>query len=432
MHKIYFFILIFFSVIAFGASWYSVYEYVHSIIAPGTLTCDVNQVVNCTKTITSDYNKIFGIPLGFWGSLYAFVSMVLGSFFWAATNIKEKKLYFNLWLFQNAVGAIVVCILMYISYDVLDTICIVCSCVHISILLSAVLLLLYWFGGASQNTEASIQTGITNNTSISMTPILIKLICLGGLLNIGLGLATDPLLNIATASKRKQEADALAAQNKQAEMQFLGQHLMPITNATIVQEVQTPTAFDYGDYNKNAMLQVVVFFDFGCPHCWENEMLLSNLQKSMGDSVLSIRYKHFPLQNECNPLMHGPGWYKYNCVLARASQCAGQQNLFMPFKDWAFSFMPGPQANRDASFTTAAISQAFGSVMGGNTAQFDACMANPQVLNQQIVADANMGQDLHLEGTPVIVINNYIYQLSDKLDDLTKTIQALVDISTKQ
>ncbi|HRE89621.1 MAG TPA: vitamin K epoxide reductase family protein, partial [Myxococcota bacterium] len=68
----------------------------------------------------------------------------------------------------------------------------------------------------------------------------------------------------------------------------------------------------------NAKVQIVEYADFECPHC---EIAFSTLEALVKDRPeVSVQFKHFPLDQACNPLIDRP-FHQRACELAALTEC---------------------------------------------------------------------------------------------------------------
>jgi uncharacterized membrane protein len=51
-------------VVGFGVSLYALILHLQTKTSSASLTCDINEAVNCTKVIGGDYGEFMGLPLG--------------------------------------------------------------------------------------------------------------------------------------------------------------------------------------------------------------------------------------------------------------------------------------------------------------------------------------------------------------------------------
>jgi protein-disulfide isomerase len=138
------------------------------------------------------------------------------------------------------------------------------------------------------------------------------------------------------------------------------------------------------------------------------------------DKVVVV-YRFFPLSNDCNPYVSSKGWYAYSCSLANMVRCAGQQNKFWEFKEWAFSAQDLSDKERALQFSTAGVKQE-AEKLGIQFDSFNQCVESG-VEFAKIKNDSAFANKLGIQGTPMIFINGVEYKGPHSVDDFVRVIQ---------
>ncbi|WP_328323132.1 vitamin K epoxide reductase family protein [Kribbella sp. NBC_00382] len=112
------------SVAGVAVAAYLTYEH---FTAGTTLACPDTGVVNCMKVTSSQYSKLFGIPVALLGLLF-FVGMTALSLppLWRTTSSWPSRLR----LAAVVVGVVFVCYLIWAELFQIDAICLWCTVVH--------------------------------------------------------------------------------------------------------------------------------------------------------------------------------------------------------------------------------------------------------------------------------------------------------------
>jgi uncharacterized membrane protein len=112
------------SVAGVAVAAYLTYEH---FTAGTTLACPDTGVVNCMKVTSSQYSKLFGIPVALLGLLF-FVGMTALSLppLWRAASPWPSRLR----LAAVVVGVVFVCYLIWAELFQIDAICLWCTVVH--------------------------------------------------------------------------------------------------------------------------------------------------------------------------------------------------------------------------------------------------------------------------------------------------------------
>ncbi len=128
------------SIIGIVDSAYATYEH-YALLSESEQGsfCDINAAVSCTAVNTSPYSEMFGIPTAFYGVMWFLVTVVLGyqllkehkSGFW-----KNTPFYLFAW---SIVGLLTVFWLVYAELFLIGAICLLCTIVHIIVIIILVL-----------------------------------------------------------------------------------------------------------------------------------------------------------------------------------------------------------------------------------------------------------------------------------------------------
>jgi uncharacterized membrane protein len=112
------------SVAGVAVAAYLTYEH---FTAGTTLACPDTGVVNCVKVTTSQYSKLFGIPVALLGLLF-FVGMTALSLppLWRTASPWPSRLR----LAAVVIGVVFVCYLIWAELFQIDAICLWCTVVH--------------------------------------------------------------------------------------------------------------------------------------------------------------------------------------------------------------------------------------------------------------------------------------------------------------
>lgn len=144
------------------------------------------------------------------------------------------------------------------------------------------------------------------------------------------------------------------------------------------------------------VLELVLFADFACSHCERAAKLLSDFVERHRESSALV-FKHYPLDDECNPeseRIH-PG----ACQLARAAVSAGLQHQFWRLHELLF-------ANRELWLRGVSAPQlvALADQAGLDTALFQAAL-DSAAARAAVAADVSEAEALGVTGTPTLFIN---------------------------
>lgn len=150
-----------------------------------------------------------------------------------------------------------------------------------------------------------------------------------------------------------------------------------------------------------APIQIVEFADFECPVCRRFESVLRSVKKRYGDS-LSITFVHYPLS-----------YHRFAISASRAAECAAVQGRFTQMHDVLFEqqdslgIKPYIEFAREAGVADAGA--------------FTSCVARRDTV-QRIKDGLALGDDLHILGTPTVVVNGWYVSALPTIADLDTII----------
>lgn len=414
------FITLTLGLIGFFVSLYSLAVHLKLGLKSGPQICDFNSTVNCSNVIGSSYGELAAIPLGAYGMTY-FAIIISATFMPKLAKINKKWLAF--WeLIIALVGFVSVCILIYISYFILQLVCPTCSVIH-------VVITLYAIQKISQFIKVRKEKNLPKNDAF--VRFMAVSLCLG-IPPLAIGLISPVFAPYFFSNKDKPT---------QAQTNINPDTLLKTPEKTATNEPDMKLAMmsfnktnfvgngeDYRRGDDNAKVVIQVFSDFGCPHCRIATDAILKAQDTLGlDKVLFV-YRFFPLSNKCNPYISGEGAYPYACSLAEATRCSGQQGKFWEFKAWAFEGQNWNNSERAQKFSSDGM-KAQAVALGMNADAFAQCVQSNVEL-QKIKDDATMANKMGIQGTPLIIINGEQYDGDHSPDAFTQAFyQALSKVN---
>ncbi len=151
---------------------------------------------------------------------------------------------------------------------------------------------------------------------------------------------------------------------------------------------------------KEPKITLIEFSDFQCPYCARAKGTLDELQKIYKDD-LQITFRNFPLPFHQNAM-----------PAAIAAEAAAQQGKFWPMYDKLFA---NQQTLSPADF------EKYASEIGLDMAKFKAAIANPKT-KEAVEADAKMGSNFGVGGTPSFFINGHAFSGAYPLESFKMAI----------
>ena len=145
--------------------------------------------------------------------------------------------------------------------------------------------------------------------------------------------------------------------------------------------------------NPSAPITLVEFSDFECPYCQRFGQSLKAALKTAPSSFNYV-FKHFPLDNKCNPSIEGD-FHKFSCEASYAMICAGRDG-----KDWAMhDLIFENQRNLKADSLVK-----FAQELGISLDLFNTCVKAPET-RALVMQDISEGITAGINGTPAVYLN---------------------------
>lgn len=157
-------------------------------------------------------------------------------------------------------------------------------------------------------------------------------------------------------------------------------------------------------------LQVLVVSDFGCPSCKAVSLFMETQAQRLFDHRLAISFRHFPLYKDCNPettTTRHP-FACFGAKLAESAKLLGGDDAFWKMHDYLFEH----QNLLKAGLLT--ISQAASDV--GLEEDALAQMMKSPAVSDRIAADARLGREIGVQGTPTIFVDGRLLDRHAKTD----------------
>ena len=377
--------------VGFGVSLYALILHLKSTASSGAaLTCDINDTVSCTKVLASSYGDLAGIPLGAFGM--AFFGIVLAAAILPQLVQVSKRWIAHWQLTVGTVGFAVSVVLAYISYIKLAAVCVVCSTIHAITLVNFIVVLLAFLKHRREPNVAhpsAFLKFISTALALSVPPLIA-------------GAVAPSLLPLLKGDSNSAASEAASPAKSSATP--IPANLLAVSKSNYVGKGE-----DYRKGNDDARVVLTMFSDLECPHCKVASEAIEAAMSIVGSDKVLFVYRNFPLSGKCNTNIKSEG-HKYACELALAARCAGSQDKakFWEYKSWAFTGIEMTPAEKEATFNTQGLKDE-AKKLGLDVGRFSQCV-DSKVEGPKIQDDADIGQKLGLEGTPLLVLNNKIFQ----------------------
>ena len=162
---------------------------------------------------------------------------------------------------------------------------------------------------------------------------------------------------------------------------------------------------DHFQGNENAVIELVEYGDYQCPHCGRAYPIIKSIQEKMGDDLKFV-FRNFPLAQIHPNAVHA----------AIATEAAGLQGKFWEMHDFIFEH----QSREDDSSLVR-----YANILKLNVQQFEADFEK-QELAQKVDDDFESGVRSGVNGTPSFFINGEKYNGNWDEEPFLKHLQSLV------
>jgi protein-disulfide isomerase/uncharacterized membrane protein len=343
------------------------YEIKFSSPGAAHTVCNVNETFNCAATSASQYAELIGteIPMAVLGAFASLGLLVLLAYYLLFLNSEKKLRYYPNLLIYSAGIAATSLVMAFFSSAILHTYCLVCMFTYL-------LSFLNLFGVYLLKPDSRVQFQIK-----SLSPLVIA------------GLATLILSIMINQSIRRGHG---YDENMQDAATAYIKEWQQLSAVTIV----IPAPLIKGASPEKAIMTIIEFADYLCPHCKHASPTLDAFVSSHPD--VQFIFSVWPLDGACNSsVQHSDGT---RCGLARAVYCAEKAHLGWQAHDWIFE-------HQESFSTSDALPKDLAKMCEDyklNCSDLSACMDSPEA-KAAIEKNTKAGTDLKIEGTPTIFVN---------------------------
>jgi|694.fasta_scaffold64035_2 protein-disulfide isomerase/uncharacterized membrane protein len=391
-----------------GLAAASVALYEHVVYANGLAAdpsfCSINAYIDCTKVNTSQWSKVFGLPIGAYGVF--FYTVMLGLSLTAAfTRFVSKEDALAVSLLAALVASLSSLVLLGISHFLIGALCIICLGIYlVNFLLLGVTALGAWRG----RTGVGLTHGFDSVLSfLGMTLLLMPGKGSGGAAAARVGFLLVAALAYGTLKLPGAMLESLSGGSIDATRMKLVQEAVqrwkeaPIDLPTVVDS--PPNLADYREGSANAPISVVEFADFECGGCRNMYPVLHSVLEEFKGQYTFV-FKNYPLDNDCNPYIP-QRFHMFACTAALFARCAGEQGKLKEGIDMVFTSKlieePNGLSNPEVRD---ALSDAAASQFGLDAEALKECVRSQRYLTK-IQDDIKEGRRLGLASTPSIWVN---------------------------
>ncbi|MDH4066741.1 MAG: thioredoxin domain-containing protein, partial [Acidobacteriota bacterium] len=342
-----------------------------------TSVCDVNSTFSCSEAYTSQYGAFGGVPVALLGMLFfagvAGLVVLCGRSKAAEANLPGYVFA------ASTIGLAFVLYLGYASYFILGTVCLLCVGTYV-----AVIGLFLTSGAAAKDPMTNLPARAARDLgTLVRTPVALS--------------ATAVFALVAVASVLWFPGGALTAAADPGSAQTPAA-AVPSADQARVREFETWLAAQPREPivvpGDGAAVVIVKFNDYQCPACGQTHreyepVFAKWAQRAPGK--ISVIYKDFPLERECNPSMSSDV-HLASCEAAVAVRLAREKGKEAAMQSWLYANQP--------SMTPATVRQAAKDI--GGVTDMDARYAATVAL---VRGDAQQGVQMKITGTPTFFMN---------------------------
>ncbi|MFN3605128.1 MAG: vitamin K epoxide reductase family protein [Leptonema sp. (in: bacteria)] len=349
-------------------------------ICPTSLGCNIEGVDGCKELGQSEYSKIFGIPIAFFGLVYY---LFLGlqffiSFLRENVDPIENHSRIRLVYYFSIIGLGFDGILAYINFKILIVPCLLCVYSYfITLSLFFISLVLKNRNKPQKNQILILKNGFT----MMGVAVVVSSLIMGFYYVLGESKNTNIDKNQLVPKDKIQEYLKDFYSLKDANLDTKG--------------LKT--------YEGNPKGYIVIhkFADFLCPHCLHTVHILKKVLQRWPDRIV-IYYRQFPLDSTCNSEITSPPRKPYGdwrCNGAQAAVCADEYPNFSDFYHSLFALQEQQlpidleQLERISKNLNIPWQKLF------------VCMTSA-ISQEKINKDVKDAKRIDINSTPTLVINN--------------------------
>lgn len=357
--------------------------------------CAISETINCDLVNASTYSEVFGVPIAWWGVI--FFGLIALMSFSGAVSRKQRRATVSIAFFMALAGIPYCIYLAYVSFFIIETVCVECLGMY-AVNLAAAVGLFYALGMPLRRAPSYIvdyavaSFGGTNRLGFKHAAwihvIIIALV-------FGTGWIT--ILHI-------QSKDKHAAHRENIEEQLKSHYAQPI--------YPFKTQHSWAVWgNPKAKVRLVEFSEFQCPFCKVSSFTVKPyLHQFRRD--MAYYFVNYPLDPICNPDVDRP-MHPIACYLSKAGICADERGIFWEYHDELFRNQQ--QMTKELALDIAEAN------FDWDRNELHKCIASPET-EEKLRKEVDVGRQIPILGTPTLFLNGRkITNWKDK-----RFIQALV------
>lgn len=386
------------SLVGAGVATYLTTLHVRHVGTGAASSCNFGGPFNCDVVNTSEYSAVLGVPVSHFALLLYLLCFLLAVTGLRSRDDKERARLHLLVLTLAAMATVVSLGLAYVSVFVLKALCAFCTVLY-AVNLALLGVSLPGASAALRTAAASEPGGAVVSTlralrAPGLSGILVGLLC-GFVFSAAHLQKHLGALHQKPAQKSDQKSEPKADQKSEAaaaQKELVASIDAPrVDLVTSVGPKATSPAPSLGP--ASAPITIVEVSDFECPYCRRAAATLKELLP-LYPGKLRVVFRHFPLDQACNPLLTRP-LHEHACDAARAAVCVAERDpsRFFPLAEKLFTGETDPES----------ISQAVASV-GLKPEEIAGC-AKGQAAADVVARDIRECNAAGVRAVPVLFIN---------------------------
>ena len=349
--------------------------YVHAqLLADASYTsfCDISETVSCEAVLTSQYGRVFGVPVAAGGAIWSALVLLLGVAGMRPARSEAASRVAGYIFVLSTIGLAGVLYLGYASFFILRSMCPLCLTTYVAV----VGLFVVSSAAASGLTALPARLGGDLRAAIG-SPLAATLAVVWVVASVSL-VAFFP-------------REAAVADNASEPVAAPTETLSADEVAQFTKWLDAQPRVDLGVPANGARVMVVKFNDYQCPACRQAYLAYKGVQRKYESAYpgqVAFVSLDYPLEAECNT----SGIHAAACEAAAAVRLARAKNRAPEMVEWLFA--------NQASLTRDRVKEGLMEI--AQVSDFDARYAETLVA---VRADAQLGQRLKITGTPTFFID---------------------------
>jgi uncharacterized membrane protein/protein-disulfide isomerase len=360
-----------------GASLAALYVHYQMLRDPSYVSfCDVTETVSCEAVLGSSYSWLFGVPVAAGGAIWSGLVLLLAFRGMRASKSESSAAVAGYIFILSTLGLAVVLYLGYASFFIVQKACPLCLTMYVAVIGTFIV------SGAAASIPLGTLPGRASRDvrGLMNSPVAATMAIVWVVASVAL-IALFP----------RHEAPATTAQGTLAAPVAPTETLTDAERDQFEKWIVAQPRATLPVPREGAQVLVVKFNDFQCPACrqayLEYRGVVAKYEKEYPGKVRFVTMD-FPLEAECNiAAVHASA-----CEAAAAVRMARAKGKGPEMEEWFFT--------HQEEMTPAWVKQAVAQV--AQVTDFD---AQYQKELEKVRADAKIGRDLGVSGTPTFYVN---------------------------